>query len=118
MVLTRDFRKTVQARAKRDPAYREALLTEAVDSFLSGDVEVGKAMLRDYINATIGFETLSRQLDKPSKSLHRMLSSSGNPKTNNLFEILRFLQHNEGLEFVVTVRHHTGVGIHGFAQQG
>ena len=56
MVLTRNFRKTVQARAKRDPAYREAMLTEAVDSFLSGDVEVGKAMLRDYINATIGFE--------------------------------------------------------------
>jgi DNA-binding phage protein len=89
MVLTRDFRKTVQARTKRNPAYREAMLTEAVDSFLSGDVEVGKAILRDYINATIGFEALSRQLDKPSKSLHRMLSPSGNPKTNNFFEILR-----------------------------
>ena len=116
MVLTRDFRKTVQARAKRDTVYREAMLTEAVDSFLSGDVEVGKAILRDYINATIGFEALSRQLDKPSKSLHRMLSPSGNPKTNNFFEILRFLQRNEGLELVVTARHHTDAGIHSFAQ--
>lgn len=115
MVLTRDFRKTVQARAKRDPAYREAMLTEAVDSFLSGDVEVGKTMLRDYINATIGFEALGRQLDKPSKSLHRMLSSSGNPKTNNFFEILRFLQRNEGLELVVTARHHTDGRIYGVA---
>ena len=94
MVLTRDFRETVQARVKKDPAYREAMLTETVDSFLSGNVEVGKAMLCDYIKATIGFEALSQQLDKPSKSLQQMLSSSGNPKTNNFFEILRFLQRN------------------------
>jgi len=73
-------------------------------------------MLRDYINATIGFEALSRQLDKPSKSLHRMLSASGNPKTNHFFEILRFLQRNEGLELMVTAHHHTDAGIHGFAQ--
>ena len=115
MALTRDFRKTIQARAKRDPAYREAMLTEAVDSFLSGDVEVGKAMLRDYINAPIGFEALSRQLDKPSKSLHRMLSPSGNPKTNDFFEILHFLQRNEGVELLVTARHHSDVGIYGIA---
>jgi len=94
MALTRDFRKTIQARAKRDPVYREAMLTEAVGSFLSGDVEVGKAMLRDYINATIGFEALSQQIKKPSKSLHRMLSPAGNPKTDNFFEILYFLQPN------------------------
>ncbi|MBU4287697.1 MAG: transcriptional regulator [Proteobacteria bacterium] len=113
MVLTRDFRKTIQARAKRDPAYREAMLTEAVDSFLSGDVEVGKAMLRDYINATIGFEALSQQIQKPSKSLHRMLSPAGNPKANNFFEILRFLQRNEGVELSVTARHHPDAGMHG-----
>jgi len=112
MVLTRNFRKTIQARAKRDPAYREAMLTEAVDSFLSGDVEVGKAMLRDYINATIGFEALSQQIRKPSKSLHRMLSPAGNPKAINVFEILHFLQHNEGVELVVTARHNTDAGVH------
>ncbi|MBU0734144.1 MAG: transcriptional regulator [Proteobacteria bacterium] len=115
MVLTRDFRKTIQDRAKRDPAYREAMLTEAVDSFLSGDVEVGKAMLRDYINATIGFEALSQQIDKSSKSLHRMLGPAGNPKTNNFFEILRFLQRNEGVKLLVTARHHTDAGMHGVA---
>ncbi|MBU4274079.1 MAG: transcriptional regulator, partial [Planctomycetes bacterium] len=65
--------------------------------------------------ATIGFEALSRQLDKPSKSLHRMLSPSGKPKTNNFFEILRFFQCNEGLELVVTARHHTNSRIHGIA---
>jgi hypothetical protein len=74
MNLTRDFRENIQARAKMDSSFRKAMLTEAIDSFLSGEVEVGKAMLRDYINAAIGFEVLSRKINKPSKSLHRMLS--------------------------------------------
>lgn len=115
MALTRDFRKTVQARTKRDPAYRKAMLTEAVDSFLSGDVDVGKAILRDYINATVGFEALSRQIGKPSKSLHRMLSPAGNPKTNNLFEILNFLQRNEGVELVVSARRRTSGRMQGIS---
>jgi hypothetical protein len=112
MALTRDFRRTIQARAKKDAAYRKAMLTEAVDSFLSGDLEVGKAMLRDYINATIGFEALGGHVGKPSKSLHRMLSPAGNPKTSNLFEILRFLQQNEGVELFVTARHHADAEMH------
>jgi len=115
MALTKDFRITIQTRAKKDPAYREAMLTEAIDSFLSGDVDVGKAMLRDYINATIGFESLSKQIGKPSKSLHRMLSPAGNPSTNNFFEILRFLQRNEGVKLVVTARHHQDTGMHDIA---
>ena len=114
MGLTKNFRETIQARARRDAVYRKAMLTEAVDSFLSGDVEVGKAMLRDYINATIGFETLSKKIQKPSKSLHRMLSPAGNPKTKNFFEILNFLQSNEGVELVVTARHHQGSDLHNF----
>ena len=55
MPLTRDFRETIQARAERDPAFREDLLKEGVDCLLSGEVEVGKAVLRDFINATGGF---------------------------------------------------------------
>jgi len=106
MALTKNFRETVQARAKREPAFRRAMLTEAIDCFLSGDVEVGKAMLRDYINATIGFETLSKKIHKPGKSIHRMLSPSGNPKASNFFEILSYLQDNEGVDLTVIARHH------------
>jgi len=112
MVLTRDFRETIRARAKRDSEYREAMLTEAVESFLSGDVEVGKSMLRDYINATIGFEALGQQIRKPSKSLHRMLSPAGNPNSKNFFEILRLLQDNEGVELSVTARHYPDAAMH------
>jgi hypothetical protein len=46
MALTREFKKTVKARAERDPAFREALLTEAIEQLLAGDVETGKAVLR------------------------------------------------------------------------
>ena len=40
MALTRDFKETVKARADRDPAFREALLTEAVEHLIAGKVEV------------------------------------------------------------------------------
>lgn len=63
MALTRDFKETVRARAQRDPAFRRALLQEGVECLLSGDVDVGKVVLRDYINATIGFEELGLRTD-------------------------------------------------------
>ncbi len=112
MALTKNFRKTIYERAKRDAAYRKAMLSEAIDSLLCGEIEVGKAILRDYINATIGFGTLGEKLHKPSKSLHRMLSPAGNPKTNNFFEILNFLQNNEGVDFTVIARHHQRSDLH------
>ena len=72
MALTRDFKETVQARAQRDPAFREGLLKEGVECLLAGDVDAGKIVLRDYINATIGFEELGSLTNKPPKSLMRM----------------------------------------------
>jgi DNA-binding phage protein len=97
MTLTRDFKDTVRARAQRDPRFRLALLKEAIDGMLAGDVDVGKAVLRDYINATIGFEALGAAIAKSPKSLMRMLSPSGNPQARNLFEIVAYLQKAEGL---------------------
>ena len=73
MALTREFKDTVKARAARDPDFREALLIEAAQQLLAGDLETGKAVLRDYINATVGFERLTRETGTPPKSLMRML---------------------------------------------
>jgi len=115
MALTKNFRETIHARAQRDAAYREAILTEAIDSLLSGEVNVGKSILRDYINATIGFETLGEKLHKPSKSLHHMLGPAGNPKTSNFFEILSFLQNNEGVDFTVITMHRQETDLHNAA---
>ena len=86
MALTRHFKKTIQARIERDPTFREELLKEGVECLLSGDVETGKAVLRDYINATIGFRELGGLTDKSPKSLMRMFGPNGNPQARNLFK--------------------------------
>jgi len=101
MPLTRDFKETIQARARRDGAFREALLTEAVDAMLSGDVETGKTVLRDYINATVGFDALAAVTKKSPKSLMRMLGPNGNPQARNLFKIVAYLQTKAGLQLKV-----------------
>ena len=98
MALTRDFKQSVKVRAERDAAFRQALLTEAVEQLLSGELETGKAVLRDYINATIGFEGLAAQTTRPAKSLHRMLSKQGNPSMDNLAAILGALRKELGVE--------------------
>lgn len=99
MALTRDFKQTVRARVQRDPAFRKELLREGVESFLAGDVETGKRVLRDYINATIGFNALAEITRHSPKSLMRMLGPSGNPYARNLFEIVSCLQRKTGVQF-------------------
>jgi DNA-binding phage protein len=101
VALTRDFRQTIQARAQRDPAFRKELLREAVESFISGDVETGKIVLRDYIHATVGFNQLAESTRHSPKSLMRMLGPAGNPQARNLFEIVRYLQRKEKVRFRV-----------------
>jgi DNA-binding phage protein len=101
MPLTRDFKETIRARVKRDPGFRKALLREGIENFLSGDVETGKIILRDFINATVGFTKLSDVTHRSAKSLMRMLGPRGNPQARNLFEIVAYLQHAEGVRFEV-----------------
>src|SRR5262245_24557633 len=98
MALTRDFKETIQARVRRDPAFREELFREGIQRLLTGDVDTGKAILRDYINATIGFEKLGNLTERSAKSLMRMFSPKGNPQAKNLFEILGYLQEKEGVQ--------------------
>jgi DNA-binding phage protein len=101
MALTRDFRETVQADAKRDPAFRRGLLSDALESLLSGEVTLGKELLRDYINATVGFPKLAAHTKIHVKTLHQMFGPNGNPTANNLFEIVAYLQRLEGVRFEV-----------------
>lgn len=95
MTLTRSFKETVRARAKKDRSFRAALLTEGVEALLQGDVSAGKSLLRDYINATIGFESLAKKSGIPAKSLMRMFGASGNPQAGNLFAVIALLQEAE-----------------------
>lgn len=104
MALTRDFRETIMARAQRDAKFRQALFTESLNAYLAGDSATGKAILRDLINATIGFEGLAAEVNKPSKSLHRMLGDKGNPSTENFFDILGALQRKTKVRLAVTAK--------------
>ena len=104
MALTREFKETVAARVRRDGKYREALFSEAINAYLAGDTGTGKALLRDLVNATVGFEGLAAEIRKPSKSLHRMLAPRGNPNTENFFEIINTLQKRNRVKLRVTAR--------------
>jgi len=87
MALTRDFKQTVVERVGRDPAFAKGMLDEAATLFLNGEPELARIILRELVNATVGFEALAQLTDKPSKSLHRMLSPHGNPSMDNLAAI-------------------------------
>jgi putative addiction module killer protein len=101
MPLTREFKETVKARAERDPAFREALLVEAAEQLLAGELEGGKAVLRDYINATVGFDRLAKATGTPSKSLMRMLGPKGNPRASNLLTVIGKLQQISKIHLAV-----------------
>ncbi len=101
MALTRDFKETVRQRAQTDPEFRVGLLTEAAECFINGEVDEAKALLRDYINATIGFQELGRITQKKPASLMRMLSAKGNPRAENLARLLQSLRQHEGVKLHV-----------------
>lgn len=97
MPLTREFKELVVARIKKSPRYRQLLLREGLEALYSGDVDTGKAILRNYINATIGFQRLGKAVGTPPKSLMRMFGPLGNPRAENLFAVTRHLQKQEKL---------------------
>ena len=101
MPLTTSFRETVQARALNDVKFRQALLAEAMQALLDGNLEEGRAALRSCINATIGFEKLGAALDRSPKSLMRMFGPSGNPTAENLLGVIGVLQQKAGVRLQV-----------------
>ena len=101
MALTRDFKTTVKGQVQRDPKFRKALLREALESAIAGDVDTGKSVLRDYVNATIGFPQLATPVGIPPKSLMRMLAPAGNPTASNFFAFVALLQRREGVRLRV-----------------
>ncbi len=101
MARTKSFKKLVQRHVKDDKEFAEALLREGVDAMLSGDLETGKTILRDYIKATVGFEKLGAATGAPPKSLIRMFGPRGNPQAKNLFSVIGYLQKRAGVQLCV-----------------
>jgi DNA-binding phage protein len=102
MALTVSFKALVRSRVAKSPAFGAALLREGIDTILAGDIETGKAILRDTIKATVGFEKLGEATGAPAKSLIRMFGPRGNPQARNLFSVLGYLQKQAGIELHVT----------------
>jgi hypothetical protein len=101
MARTKSFKGLVQHHVKSDGKFAEALLREGVDAMLSGDVDAGKTILRDYIKATVGFEKLGEATATPPKSLIRMFGPHGNPQAKNLFSVIGYLQRRAGVRLHV-----------------
>lgn len=105
MPLTKEFKETIMADLQ-DREYRAAYLADAIEAMHGGEFSVGKRMLRNYINATIGFDALSKAVGSPPKSLMRMLGETSNPHADKLFGILKHLQETDRFEIRVFPRGH------------
>jgi len=99
--LTCSVRDLIDGHIVSDPKFRRALIEEAIEAMLEGDVETGKTILRDYIKATDGFEKLGQAIGTPQKSLIRMFGPRGNPQARNLFSVIGYLQKRDGLHLRV-----------------
>jgi len=104
MPLTIDFRETVRKRAQSDASFRRALLSEAIELLISGDVEMGQSVIRNYINATVGFDALAKETQIPKTSLMRMFGPKGNPSSKNMFGVIAKLAKAEGVNFLLKAK--------------
>ncbi len=100
-MLSKSFKDYVKSRVETDPAFRQALFQEAVQTLIEGDIDTAKLVLRDYINATVGFQALSDRTGTPVKSLMRMFGPKGNPQARHLFGVIAALQADSGIHFEV-----------------
>jgi len=102
--LTKSFNDTVHEELQESREFRKSYLVASLGCMLNGELEVGKLMLRRYINATIGFIALGHALGKSSKTLMQMLGPKGNPHIRNFFDIVAYLQKVEGAALEVVDR--------------
>jgi DNA-binding phage protein len=102
MPLSRDFNETIRERAQRDEAFRLAMLQDALGALDVGEAFEAKILLRDFVNATMGFPALGEAIGRHPKSLMRMFSPKGNPGLDALSDVLRELARREGYEVQVT----------------
>jgi DNA-binding phage protein len=100
MASTRNFKETIRARVERDSKFRREFLRESVDSMIDDDVAIAKTILRDCINATVGFSGVTDATHIPSKSLKRMLRPTGNPQANNFLRSSLFCSNARVFGFI------------------
>lgn len=101
MALTREYRETVVERLKKDREFTAAVFSEAISAFIEGDKTTTLSILRDLVHAHISFKVLAEQTGFDEKGLHRMLSSRGNPTTENLSLLIHTIEKDLNLRLEV-----------------
>ena len=101
MPLTREFKETVMLRVKQDPNFRQEMIVEATNAFLEGDIDTGKRLLLDYLNATESLPSIAEELKQNEKSIRRMIGPKGNPTLKNFANLLNACKRRESLELHV-----------------
>lgn len=101
MALTREFKETVMQRAKQDPDFRQELIVEATNAFLEGDLDIGKRLLRDYLNATEALPSIANEIKQNEKSIRRMVGPKGNPTLKNITNLLNACKRRERIQLHV-----------------
>ena len=102
-MIRRTFRKSVRARAVRDPLFRVSLLEAGLDALLAGDLPGFREGIRSYVNATLGFARLADRTGIPEKSLMRMLGPAGNPRAAHLATIIGAISEHEAVEITARI---------------
>lgn len=102
-MIRRTFRKSVRARAVRDPLFRVSLLEAGLDALLAGDLPGFREGIRSYVNATLGFARLADRTGIPEKSLMRMLGPAGNPRAAHLTTIIGAISQHEAVEITARI---------------
>jgi DNA-binding phage protein len=101
MALTTEFKEVFKSSIDQDPEFGFEVLRGAVQALLDNDLPTGRSVLRNYVNATVGFRKLSEVTGLQEKSLMRMLSANGNPVASNLFAVIWALQDFNGVRLEV-----------------
>lgn len=82
---------------QEDREFLKAHLANAIASFFNGEHGAARLMLRDIVNATIGFAELAAKLNKSDKGLMQMLTEKANPSAEHLFGIIYEVMKHEHL---------------------
>ena len=92
---------------KNDRELRLIYLQEALQLLFGKDecnTKTALVMLRDIVNASIGFQGLSQATGKSDKNLMGMLTAGSNPNIDNICTIIREITKYENADIEPNVR--------------
>jgi DNA-binding phage protein len=100
---TTPYRDSMKAMVARNPGMAAEMFEDAINALFAGELDEGRLLLRQYVNATIGFGELARRTGKTDKNLIRALGPKGSPTAANLFQIIQACMKAEGLTLAAHV---------------